>query len=152
MFEERSGIITISTVGKVSHLICLGRKHWSHFASFRLLPWDFGTAPRYTKAISKRGVKMLAIRKLSKYEFSGVEKHCPPPNLQGHRATAPNVFEETMKYGSQNNLQNISVSSRLKNNRSNCHRSNNNGFRSSDNESNNNGSNKHGSTSRTMIH
>ena len=97
MFEERSGIITISTVGKVSHLICLGRKHWSHFASFRLLPWDFGTAPRYTKAISKRGVKMLAIRKLSKYEFSGVEKHCPPPNLQGHRPTAPKVRDNEIR-------------------------------------------------------
>ena len=36
-----------------------------------------------------------------KYAFSGVEKHCPPPNLQGHKDTAPNIFFETIKYGSQ---------------------------------------------------
>ena len=33
--------------------------------------------------------------------FLELEKHCPPPNLQRHWAIVLNVFEETIKYGSQ---------------------------------------------------
>ena len=34
--------------------------------------------------------------------FLELEKHCSPPNLQRHWAIVLNVFEETIKYGSQN--------------------------------------------------